>query len=87
MVFLIFIVGVILVGCGSYVNDKVKRVDKDAVKSWLNDPGLMIIDVRSADDWSSSDKKIQGANRKDPGQVAVWAKELLKDKKIVFYCA
>jgi hypothetical protein len=84
---LIFIVGAILTCCESYVNGKVKRVDKDVVKSWLNDPGVMIIDVRAPNDWASSNKKIQGAIRKDPGQVASWAKELLKDKKNVFYCA
>jgi hypothetical protein len=84
---LILNLGAIPLGCESYVNGKVKRVDKDVVKSWLNDPGVMIIDVRSLDDWSSSDKKIQGASRKDSSQVASCAQELPQGKKIVFYCA
>jgi rhodanese-related sulfurtransferase len=65
----------------------VQRVDKDTVKGWLGQPDVVIIDVRSPSDWAASDKKIQGAVRKDPGTVAAWAGEIPKDKRIVLYCA
>jgi rhodanese-related sulfurtransferase len=63
------------------------RIDKETLKSWLNDPGMMIIDVRQPGDWQASDKKIQGAVREDPHAVDAWATTLPKDKKIVLYCA
>jgi rhodanese-related sulfurtransferase len=63
------------------------RIDKETLKSWLGNPGVMIIDVRQPRDWQASDKKIQGAVREDPHAVDVWAASLPKDKKIVLYCA
>jgi rhodanese-related sulfurtransferase len=63
------------------------RIDKETLKSWLGNPGVMIIDVRHPRDWQGSDKKIQGAVREDPHAVDVWAASLPKDKKIVLYCA
>ena len=63
------------------------RIDQETLKSWLNDPGVMIIDVRQPGDWQASDKKIQGAVREDPHAVNAWAATLPKDKKIVLYCA
>ena len=62
-------------------------VDKDTLKSWLDDPKVMIIDVRSPKDWSGSDMMIKGAVRMDPGKSAAWGNTLPKDKKLVFYCA
>ena len=66
---------------------EVKYVDKDALKSLLGAPDLLIIDVRRAADWDSSDRKIQGAVRQDPDRVAAWGPTLPKDKRIVLYCA
>jgi len=63
------------------------RLDKGTLKSWLGNPGVMIIDVRQPNDWQASDKKIQGAVREDPQAVDAWAANLPKDKKIVLYCA
>jgi rhodanese-related sulfurtransferase len=63
------------------------RLDKETLKTWLSDPKVMIVDVRSADDWKGSDKKIKGAVRQDPKESKTWAPTLPKDKKIVLYCA
>jgi rhodanese-related sulfurtransferase len=63
------------------------RVDQQTLKSWLSDPQVVILDVRAAEDWQSSDKKIKGAVRQDPKDVKNWAATLPKDKKIVLYCA
>jgi rhodanese-related sulfurtransferase len=63
------------------------RIDKETLKSWLGNPGVMIIDVRQPRDWQASDKKIQGAVREDPHAVSAWAATLPKNKKIVLYCA
>jgi rhodanese-related sulfurtransferase len=61
-------------------------VSKQTLKSWLNDPHLLIIDVRRGS-YETSTKKIKGAVRKDPDGVNSWAATLPKDKKIVLYCS
>jgi rhodanese-related sulfurtransferase len=69
------------------IGENAPRVDQETLKSWLNDPQVVILDVRAPDDWEKSDKKIKGAVRKDPKNVKTWAATLPKDKKIVLYCA
>jgi rhodanese-related sulfurtransferase len=61
-------------------------VSKQTLKSWLNDPDLLIIDVRLGS-YETSKNKIKGAVRKDPYNVKSWASTLPKDKKIVVYCS
>lgn len=61
------------------------RVDQDTVKSWLGDPQVLIIDVRTRKSWEQSEKKIKGAVRQDPKKVENWAASLPTDKKIVLY--
>lgn len=63
------------------------RLDKETLKGWLSDPKVTILDVRAANDWEGSNKKIKGAVRQDPKEVKTWAATLPKDKKIVLYCA
>ncbi len=69
------------------VGQKVPRLDKETLKSWLSDPQVIILDVRQPKDWDDSDKKIKGAVRQEPNEVKTWAATLPKDKKIVLYCA
>jgi rhodanese-related sulfurtransferase len=65
---------------------QVPRVSKQTLKSWLNDPNVMIIDVRLFS-YNTSKKKIKGAVRKDPFHVDAWAGTLPKGKKLVLYCS
>lgn len=74
----------LLASCATAV-DNVQRIDKDTLQSWLGNPQVEIIDVRANKDWVASAKKIKGAVREDPGQVAAWMNTLPKDKKIVLY--
>lgn len=83
---LMILVG-LLASCGSSSHSQVPRADKEKVKGWLDDPAVMIIDVRASGDWEGSDKKVKGAVRQDPNKADAWAKDLPKDKKIVLYCA
>ncbi len=66
-----------------------RYVDPVTLKTWLNDPQVMIIDVRQPNDWNGSAVKIKGAVRQDPAKekVPLWAANLPKNKKIVLYCA
>jgi len=63
------------------------RMTKDELKARLNNPDLLIIDVRYGKDWTDSDLKIKGAVREDPEAFDSWANKYPKDKTLVFYCA
>jgi rhodanese-related sulfurtransferase len=65
----------------------VPRMTKDELKAMLDNPDLVILDVRSKKDWKDSDTKIQGAIREDPGSIKSWAGKYTKDKTLVLYCA
>ena len=67
--------------------EDVKMVTTDELKGMQGSPDLVIVDVRSSHDWDSSDIKIQGAVREDPGKVSDWIEKYPKDKKLLFYCA
>lgn len=63
------------------------RMSKDELKALMGKPGVVVIDVRTGGDWSSSAEKIAGAVREDPGDVESWAKKYSKDQTLVLYCA
>ena len=65
----------------------VQRMAKEELESILDEPGLVIIDVRTQNSWEASGEKIQGARREDPRKVQEWADEYERDEKIVLYCA
>jgi len=65
----------------------VQRMEKDALLGILNEPDVIVLDVRTGSDWNASDLKIRGAIREDPYTVKKWMKNYPKDKRLVFYCA
>lgn len=62
-------------------------ITTEALSKMLDDPDVVIVDVRSERDWEASDAKIKGAVREDPGNVSFWLSKYPTDKKLVFYCA
>ena len=60
---------------------------KDELKAILGTPDTFVLDVRTGRDWSSSEFKIKGAHRADPGDHATWASKYPKTATIVLYCA
>ena len=77
-------------GCGALTEIStrdVPRIQPDELKARLNDPALVLIDVRADGDWEGSMAKIKGALREDGDKVAEWASKYPKDKTIVLYCA
>lgn len=78
----------IFVGC-TYIQsaNATPRITKDELKTKLGSPDLVLLDVRSNNDWERSTEKIAGAVRMDPNTVETWAGTLPRDKKIVLYCA
>jgi rhodanese-related sulfurtransferase len=62
-------------------------ITKEELRAKLGDPNLIVLDVRQPRDWKTSDAKIKGAIREEPGDAAVWAGKYPKDKTLVLYCA
>jgi rhodanese-related sulfurtransferase len=62
-------------------------IDKDQLKDELGKPRVTIIDVRTTNDWDSSEWKIQGAQRQSPAETAEWIGKYPKEATIVLYCA
>jgi rhodanese-related sulfurtransferase len=62
-------------------------ISADQLKEELTRPDVVVVDVRADHDWTSSQWKIQGAQRQSPGEVKEWMGKYSKDKKIVLYCA
>ena len=62
------------------------KITKDELKLIIDEPDVVIIDVRSDKDWNSSDTKIKGAVREDYKNIDSWINKYSKDKKLIFYC-
>ena len=64
----------------------VAKISKEDLNAMLNNPDLIIIDVRRERDWKSSSLKIRGAVWEDFLDVDIWAQKYPKNKTIVLYC-
>ena len=64
----------------------VPKISKEDLNAMLNNPDLIIIDVRRERDWKSSSLKIRGAVWEDFLDVDIWAQKYPKNKTIVLYC-
>ncbi len=60
---------------------------KEELKIMLDDPDVVILDVRRGKDWTSSEFKIQGAVYAKPQVFAEKVKTYPKNKTYVLYCA
>ena len=65
----------------------VPTISKDELKAQLGSPDLVLLDVRSGRDWSSSEFKIRGAVRASGKEFGKWSQHYPKDKTLVLYCA
>lgn len=66
---------------------EVPRMTKEELKSKLDDPDVVIVDVRVGKDWKGSEFKIKGAVRGDKNNISALAGKYPKDKTFVLYCA
>jgi hypothetical protein len=64
-----------------------QRITKDGLKAMLDDPGFLIIDVRTEKEWKKADSKIKGAVWEDADEVKTWASKYPRDKSIALYCS
>ncbi len=72
---------------GSAIAAEVPTITKEDLRAKLGDPNLVVLDVRQGRDWKTSDVKIKGAVRENPGDIAGWAGKYPKNKTLVLYCA
>ncbi len=84
------VLGIILVGClREFLPEPgIPRISREEVRSLLESPDVIILDVRQPDDWNKSKQKIAGAVREDPEtDIQTWARKYPKNKKLIFYCS
>jgi rhodanese-related sulfurtransferase len=74
-------------GTGIAMANEVPRISKEELKAMLDNPDLIILDVRTGASWEKSKVKIQGAIREDPNDTKSWAEKYSQDKTLVLYCA
>lgn len=63
------------------------KITAEELKAKLDDPDVIILDVRRAGHWKASDRKIAGAVREDPKDVKNWSLRYPHDATLVLYCA
>jgi rhodanese-related sulfurtransferase len=64
----------------------VPTMDKDELKSLLGSDNLVILDVRTGRDWSSSEFKIENSVRMADSDLSIIEK-YPKESTLVLYCA
>jgi hypothetical protein len=64
---------------------KFRKMSKTDLQSKLNDPDIVLLDVRIDLQWRVSEYKLPGAVHEDPKDVASWSKKYPKDKKMILY--
>jgi rhodanese-related sulfurtransferase len=65
--------------------EDVPRITKEQFRSILGSRDVVIIDVRTQNQWSYSDRKIPGAVYENPNDVGSWAHKYPKGKTLVLY--
>jgi hypothetical protein len=70
-----------------YAASNVQTISKADLRKTLDDPGVIIIDVRVERAWKESDGKIKGAVWENPDDVEAWTGKYSKDKTLVLYCS
>ncbi len=79
---------IVMIGMAGSISDASDdRIAKEELLETMDEPNLVVIDVRTGRDWRSSEFKIRGAIRADMSEFDKWAAQLPKDKRYVTYCA
>ena len=74
-------------GTGLAGSSDVPRMTVDELNTRLDEPGLIILDVRQDKDWATSDFKIKYAIYADPNAYDEWGAAYPRHQPIVLYCA
>jgi len=63
------------------------KITKEELRKIMGEDTVLILDVRTGRDWSSSEFKIKGAYRVNPKEFNKWSNRYPKDHTLVLYCA
>jgi len=63
----------------------IPRITKEELREKLTDSDLVILDVRTEQQWNSAKLKIAGAIHENPAAIESWAGKYSRDKTIVLY--
>lgn len=81
-------------GCASWTRmtmREIPRMEPGELNARLDDPNLVVVDVRLGSEWDASPAKIKGAVHEIVKSGLDWASTYLlkypRDKTIVLYCA
>jgi hypothetical protein len=66
--------------------ESVQKMSIGGLKAQLGNPNVIVIDVRTVQDWENSKTKIKGAVREDIRFLDSWINKYPKEKTLVFYC-
>ena len=65
----------------------IARMTKEELKAMMNNPKVVIVDVRTNPEWNLAKVKIKGAVREDASKVKSWIEKYSPDKTYIFYCS
>ena len=83
---LTFLIALMVLAASPLIAASVPTMDKDELKSLLGSENLVILDVRTGKDWSTSEFKIKDALRVDNKDLSE-AMTYPKDNTFVLYCS
>ncbi len=63
----------------------VPRMTKEELKELLGKQGLVLLDVRVEEEWTTSQQKLPGAVHENPLGIDSWANKYPKDATVVLY--
>jgi len=63
------------------------KITKEELKKIMGEDTVLILDVRTGRDWSSSEFKIKGAQRANPREFNTWSDKYPKENTLILYCA
>ena len=68
-----------------FAAEDVPRISKEDLKVLLGNPDVILLDVRTSENWQKSEFKIKGAIRRMPKFFDTWVNEFPRDKRLFLY--
>ena len=81
----IVVLAILCVFAQATLAEEVARMTQEGLKAKIDNPDVIIVDVRIKKDWNAGEFKIKGAVRVDPKKPITLAEMYPKDSTIVLY--
>jgi hypothetical protein len=64
------------------------KITKEQLLPMMENPDVILLDVRESESWKDSRSKIRGAVREDPEKdIQGWISKYSQEETLVFYCS